>query len=288
MDWKELGKRSQYVRDLAKSYKIRLPAGEGLALALDEADALASGAKSPLPATDENAASSAHDAHVVWALAESLKVCVDAGLDLRAHLANMGTGSTDFGTPTSANKRIYFKDFEYEVFIMAHFIRSGVTVVPAPEPNDPCYEFAADGFLIQLKHPNSKKQLQKQIASFSKCLRAKNAEGFFGVGVEDAFTLGDGSRFASEADQEASFKTKAKEMDSFGRDFLKRAQWHDPVAGVFQTSTLVYFVTGDSTLRRLGNSCLFDDVVRKAKPTFAAAEKLARTFNPNPVLFSEI
>jgi hypothetical protein len=73
-----------------------------------------------------------------------------------------------------------------------------------------------------------------------------------------------------------AFKTKAAEMDRFGRDFLKRAQWHDHVAGVFRTSTLVYFVTGDSTLRRLGNACLFDDAARKAKPTFAAAARYDR------------
>jgi len=77
-------------------------------------------------------------------------------------------------------------------------------------------------------------------------------------------------------------------MDGFGRDFLKRAQWHDHVACVFQTSTLVYFITGDSRLRRLGNACVFDDAARKAKPTFAAAMKLASTFNPKPVLFSEV
>lgn len=51
---------------------------------------------------------------------------------------------------------------------MAHFIRLGVKVVPAPKPNDPCYEFKADGFLIQLKHPNSTKQLRKQIAKFTR------------------------------------------------------------------------------------------------------------------------
>jgi len=91
MDWKELGERSTYVRDLARSYKVMLPPSEGLALALHEADALASGAKSPLPATDARAAASAHDAHVIWALADSLKICVDAGIDLKAHIANMGT-----------------------------------------------------------------------------------------------------------------------------------------------------------------------------------------------------
>jgi len=288
MDWKELGERAKYVRDLAKSFKITLPTGEGLSQALDEAEALANGTKSPLPATDENAASSAHDAHVVWALAENLEACVTARIDLRAHLANMGTGSTDFGTPSSANANIYFKDFEYEVFIMAHLIRHGITVVPAREPNDPCYEFAADGILIQLKHPNSKKKLSKQIGRFNKCLRIKKAEGFFGVGVEDVFTLGDGSRFASTADQEAAFKAKAVAMDSFGRFFPKHAQSHDHIAGVFQTSTLVYFVAGDSTLRRLGNSCLFDDATRTAKPTFAAAQKLAGTFIPTPILFSQI
>ncbi|MFI5300262.1 MAG: hypothetical protein ACHREM_19410 [Polyangiales bacterium] len=289
MDWKELGRRAQFIRDLARSFKVQLPVNEGLSLALAEADALASGAKSPLPATDQNAAASAHDAHVIWALADSLEVCAKAGIDLRAHVANMGTGSTDYGTPATANARtIFFKDFEYEVFVMAHFIRADIKVVPAPTPNDPCYEFAADSFLIQLKHPNSTGQLRKQISNFNKCLRERNAQGFFGVGLEDAFTLGDGSRFASEDDQEAAFKKKEGEMETFGRDFLKRAHWHAHVAGVFQTSTLVYYVTGDSTLRRLGNACLFDDTARRTKPTFKAATRIASTFNPKPVLFSEV
>lgn len=289
MDWKELGRRVRYIRDCAKAYKVQLPPGEGLALALDEAEALSTGAKSPLPATDANAAASAHDAHVIWALQESLEVCASAGIDLGAHIANMGTGSTDYGTPATGNARtIFFKDFEYEVFIMAQFIRNGVKVVPAPTPNDPCYEFAADGFLIQLKHPNSKNQLRKQLSAFNKCLREKKAEGFFGVGLEDAFTLGDGSRFASKEDLDKAFQQKAAEMEVFGRDFLKRANCRQHLAGVFQTSTLVYYVNDDSQLRRLGNSCIFDDAPRKAKPTFAAAMKVATTFNPKPVLFSEL
>ncbi len=143
MDWHELRQKVQYLRDLYRRLHIQLRPGQGLALALDEAEALANGVKSPLAATDDNAARSAHNAHVIWMLSDNVKTCVEAGLELRAHLANIATGSTDFGTQSQDNRTIFFKDFEYEVFIMATLLNKGVRVELAPTPNDPLYEFEA-------------------------------------------------------------------------------------------------------------------------------------------------
>lgn len=155
-----------YIHNLYRERRIALPPGQGLALALDEAEALGRGVVSPAPATDDNAARTAHDAHVVWALQESIETCLTHGLNLDAHLANIATGTTDYGAPTDDNRRIFFKDFEYEVFIMAALLRQGRRIILAPEPNHPVYEFESEQLLFQLKHPNSHRRYGRKSSPF--------------------------------------------------------------------------------------------------------------------------
>lgn len=110
MDWAQLLERVRYIRELYAMRRLKLLPGEGLGQALMEAEALGLGQKLTLQEEPSEATllASAHAAHVVWALADGLKQCDDAGLDLTAHLKQITTGTTDFGTPATGNDRTHF------------------------------------------------------------------------------------------------------------------------------------------------------------------------------------
>lgn len=134
--FEELGRRAAFIRGLYRRYRVVLKPNEGLSLALEEAEALARGDKLEGLASAEQLHTIQSRAHVIYAFAETLKTCVDAGLDVSRHLPQMTTGSTDFGISSRDNKAIFFKDFEFELFIASALIRSGL--VPAlTGPGDP-------------------------------------------------------------------------------------------------------------------------------------------------------
>ena len=88
--FEDLGRRVDFIRSLYRRHRIALKPGEGFALALDEAEALAKGVKTRAFSA-QKLNQTVHDAHVIYALGESLLICVDAGLDVRNHLANLTT-----------------------------------------------------------------------------------------------------------------------------------------------------------------------------------------------------
>lgn len=288
MDWDELKQRVRFLRETYHRLRIPLRPGQGLALALDEAEALADGRKSALPATDDNAARTAHDAHVVWSLAENVKLCIDAGLDLSAHLANITTGTTDFGTAAEDNRAIFYKDFEYEVFMMATLIARGERVRLPPAPNDPLCEFEVDPFAFQLKHPTSTARPARRLAEFNRRLAEQNRMGIFVVGIEDMFELADGGRFDEQGTYETWLEGKRAEMDAHGRPLLVDFRRYPQIAGVVQTATFVRYIAGDSQLTRTSNSCIFDGDGRDREAWFPHAMRLLAIFNPNPVRASEL
>ena len=95
MDLNDLLQRTNYIRDLFAKSKVPLKKGEGLERSLAEADALARGDKLPGEPSTQMLAAIAHDAHVIWALAENLNTCVGAGLNVVSHLEQITTGSRD-------------------------------------------------------------------------------------------------------------------------------------------------------------------------------------------------
>jgi len=288
MDWDELRRRVLYLRALYRGLRIELPPGEGLAQALDEAEALARGMVSAAPPTDENAARTAHDAHVIWMLQENIVICLDHGLELRAHLANIATGSTDFGTSTQDNRRIYFKDFEYEVFIMAMLLRAGRAVSLAPDPNDPICEFECDGLPCQLKHPNSPRRTERNLRRFNGQLRDIGRHGIFVVGIEDMFGLADGGIHGTPEAFDGWMEAKRVEMEEYGIPLLQRALRLSHVVGLVQTQTLVEFKAGNAQLRRLSNSSVMDRPGARQSAWWDCAMEVLRCFNPDPVLASSV
>ncbi|AUX22825.1 uncharacterized protein SOCEGT47_033380 [Sorangium cellulosum] len=288
MDWEELLRRVVYIRNLYRERGIALPPGEGLALALDEAEALGRGDVSAAPATDENAARTAHDAHVIWVLQENIETCLTNGLDLSSHLANIATGTTDYGAPAEDNRRIFFKDFEYEVFVMAALLRQGRRVVLAAQPNDPVYEFECDGLLFQLKHPNSRRQTERNLCRFNGQLREAGRHGIFVVGLEDMFGLADGGLHPTQQDFDIWLREKREAMEAHGIPLIQRGMRLTNVVGLVQTQTLVEFRAGNSQMRRLGNSCIMDRDGATGEPWWNDALAVLSCFNPTPVRASTV
>lgn len=283
--FEELGRRVDFIRGLYLRYRIALKPGEGFAVALDEAEALAKGVKTShfsMFALKETVRS----AHVIYALGESLSVCVDAGLDLRNHLANLTTGTIDYGKPSTVLKRIFFKDFEFETFIASVLVKKGRTPAFTP-PGDPTGELIIGDIFIECKHPNSVGQLSDLLGKFNKALAAIDRFGIFAVALEDVMEMGDVAQFDSQHDYEVWLEAKRAGMEAIGQALIQRAARLPRIAALIQTETKDPIIGTGTSLRRLGNSLLFDH-----RPTFINYETTARTiaacFNPHPVLYSEI
>ena len=124
--WEELGRREAMIRSEYANKRIALKPGQGLALALEQSNALAANVKSTKSASDAAVQEVVQAFHVIYSIAESIELCPNSGLDITRQLSQMASGTTDFGTPTHKNSRIYFKDFEYELFIASCLIRRGL------------------------------------------------------------------------------------------------------------------------------------------------------------------
>jgi hypothetical protein len=283
--FEELGRRVGFIRSLYRRHKIALKPGEEFTLALDEAEALAKGIKSR-SFSAEGLKQTVRSAHVIYALGDSLSICVDAGLDLRNHLANLTTGTTDYGTPSTDRKHIFFKDFEFETFIASVLIQNRLT--PAlTAPGDPTGELIFGDLFIECKHPNSVGQLARLLGKFNRGLAAINRFGIFAVALEDVMEMGDVAQFDSKHAYEGWLQAKRAGMEAIGQELIQRAARLPRIAALIQTETKDPIIGTGTTLRRLGNSLLFDH-----RPTFINYETTARAiaacFNPHPVLYSEI
>lgn len=286
MFFMELGRRVSFIRDVYARYQIVMKPNEGLAQALDAAESLANGDKAKSPFSQSDLIQLTNDAHIIYAFGGTLEDVVSAGLDVSNHLANMTTGTTDYGSPSSRNETIFFKDFEYELFLTSALVRKGLKPTFTP-PGDPCGEIVCRDIRIEAKHPNSVGQLKKLLGKFQKCLEQIDSFGFFAVALEDAMTMGDVSEFASQAEYNEWLRAKRSGMEALGQTLISAAGRLPRIVGLVQTQTTVEIIGGSTTLRRLSNSILFDH-----RPTFSLyagpARAIASVFNAMPIQFSDL
>ncbi len=288
--WDQLAERVEYLRDLYRAKKIALKPGEGMTIALDEAEQSARGVASQDAGTDENLVLAVNACHVVWGLYDSIKACVDAGLDVTNHLGQLTTGTIDFGVPADAatsHKTIFFKDFEAELLIAAQLTRAGLPVQFLEEANDPRGEMRVGDILIEVKHPNSTKRLESLMRKFNSGLHGSNAYGVFVTAVEDAFCVADQSTFTCREDFVAWQRQKRAEIESFGRSAVLRAASLPRIGALVQTSSALEVVGDETRLARYSNSLVFD---QRSYPidVKAAIERIAAVFNPHFRRFSQV
>lgn len=284
--WKELGRREEAIRAAYKRTQINLNEDGSLGKALAEARELADGVKSNEPANDEAVLRSVEAAQVIYAMAESIETCQSGGLDINRHLAQMATGTINFGTPgTSEKKDIYLKDFEYELFIASTLLRVGLNPNFLTDANDPIGEMEVNGLIVECKHPNVERQMIRNITKFGKKLLEADRYGIFVAGIEDVYRLGDVAAFANEQVFGEWLELKRDAMESGGRKRAAQVSGQERILGLIHTQTKLLVIDGQTSLSRLGNALLFDE-----KESFASHETevtaIARAFNPSPVRYS--
>lgn len=283
--WTELGRRAKFIQDIYNAKRIPLNPGEGLALALEEARSLAAGIKTKEAPSQERLCRTVNAAHVIYSIAESIEVCEKFGLDISSHLAQMSTGTADYGRPAMNNRTIYLKDFEYELFVISSLLRKGIIPRLFERSNDPLGDLMFEDIVISCKHPNSLGQLKKLLGKFNRNLMEQKKFGVFAVALEDCHNLGDTAQFESQEVYASWLETKQDEMEIEGKKRANYAARLSNIAGLINTQTMVKIVAGKTKMERFGNSMIFD---QRASYTLYenAARAITGAFNPIPVLYS--
>jgi len=282
MDRNELGEKIKYIRNLYCKYNIALKKGQGLYCMLIEGEKIVN---EVTPQSKEELKIMAEAYHHIWALCDDLKTCIGAGWNIRNHLNQITTGSVNYGTPSDDKKTIYYKDFELELFIGACLIKQGLKAELSKDPSDPKGDIYLDDVYIQIKHPSKIDQLKKRMVAFNKKMITDNGYGFFIVGLEDIFSLGDITCFNSDDCYLKWRDVKYNEIESFGtQHIIPIAEKMDRILGLAQTSTRVYWIGDSSRLIRFGNSLIFS---KNSVPEaiMKTANQISDTFNLNSHLF---
>lgn len=109
--WRELGRRADLIHAAYTRARVQLNENGALGKAIAEAKELADGVKSKEPTNDQAVLRMVEAAQVVYTVAESIETCQSGGLDITRHLAQMSTGTIDFGTPVRANRKHFSQGF---------------------------------------------------------------------------------------------------------------------------------------------------------------------------------
>lgn len=285
--WDQLLKKILFLRSLYKDKGIPLKDGQGMARALDEAEAVAKG--ETIAATPENVdvMASVNACHVMWALFESIKACIDVGLNIDSHLRQLTTGTTDYGVPSGNVKEIFFKDFEAELFVAAELAKASLPVQFLDDPDDPKGEMRVEDVLVEVKHPNSIKRLESLMRKFSAEACKDGKYGVFVTAVEDAFELFDRSQFSSDTEFLAWQAEKRGKIESFGRTAVLRAATLPRISALVQTSSVIEVVGDETRFVRHGNSLVYDQR-QYPEGILETVESVASVFNPNFRRYSAI
>ncbi|MGO8748789.1 MAG: DUF2934 domain-containing protein [Thermoguttaceae bacterium] len=292
MDFDELKKRSLEIRALLASYKpkIKLKPGEGLEQTLAEAEAIADAVKKGEKGTTQAFVESAKAASVIWNLAETLKPCLEAGLDVYGHLKEMNAGSVDYGKPAlgGGRKPIHFKDFEMELFAAAQCCKRKLPVKLNEVLNDPRGDLFIQPLRLSVKHPDRPNKLANNVRDFNIKLKNEGRYGVFVVGLEDAFDLEPHKIFKDDAEWSEWLRAKANDVEAYGKTFLRYAATLKRVLATVQTWTIWRPVRGELNLHRQSNAILFDD--REGVPTdaYEMAAQVTSVFNPSYRRWSSI
>ncbi len=283
IDYVELNRRLNIIKNLYQQYNIQIKPGQGLSDILLEAEKIAKGVN--IPEDDEKVKLAVEGFHYTWALAESLEICVDAGWNVSNHLKQITTGTIDYGESAlhAELKKIFYKDFECELFIGSVLIKQGLNPELLENPDDPKGDIKLDNIFIEVKHPNRTGQLTKLMGKFNKEMRNNSSYGVFVVGIEDMFEMGDVFYF-SDQDKFINWDIQKKhEIENFASQRIIPSARNLPrIIGLAQVSTKIYDIADRSKLVRYGNSA----ILQRANVPMNNAKAIAKVFNPNPPVFN--
>ncbi len=278
-----LNRRITYIKSLYQNYKIQIKPGEGIAKMLSEAERIVNGDAEL--GDDDKIRFSIESYHNTLTLAETLETCVKAGWDVSNHLKQITTGTIDYGESAlhAELKKIFYKDFECELFIGSVLIKQGLNPELLENPDDPKGDIKLDNIFIEVKHPNRTGQLTKLMGKFNKEMRNNSSYGVFVVGIEDMFEMGDVFYF-SDQDKFINWDIQKKhEIENFASQRIIPSARNLPrIIGLAQVSTKIYDIADRSKLVRYGNSA----ILQRANVPMNNAKAIAKVFNPNPPVFN--
>lgn len=287
--WIRLRGSVDFIEALYAKYKVLLPAGEGLRAALNEARALADGVSMPGNPTTEEVAARAEQANAIITLADTMRPLDAAGLAIVRYLKQIGTGSTNYGTPQQPgqSKKHFFKDFETELFVLSNLLQAGLPVQLLTDPSDPAGEMEVDGIFVEVKHPDTPNQVNRLLGKFHGELVRRNTYGVFVIALEDAFNAASKSVHPGPEEQQAAFQGLAKEIDGLARSVLPHAARLPQVGGLATLLSRQEIVSGHCSFQRLGDSVVFD---QRTYPNgvLEKVEAICGVFAQPPGLFSAI
>jgi hypothetical protein len=264
--FEELKKRLDYIKDLYKKYKLPIKQGEGLSDILILAEKIVNGS---FPTeTDKDMRSAEEAFHYVWTLAETMKSCVD-GLDVSNHLARISTGTVDYGIPANGTeiKKIFYKDFECELFVASVLIKGGHKPSLLDDPSSSMGEMKLNNIYIEVKHPNSSGQLEKLLRKFNSQLYQVNSYGIFAVGIENMFSLGNQPVFDTYGALNSWLHKKNTEIEDFIKgQIITIANNFSQILGLVFISTILTRVkietnNRSSDLARFGNAAILKKIM---------------------------
>jgi hypothetical protein len=195
----------------------------------------------------------------------------------------MTTGSTDYGVPAETKdprRKIYFKDFELELFIAARCIQKSLIPVLSDKPNAPLADLRVGDLAISVKHPDSLASLERNIRKFNAALREAHAFGIFAAGLEDAFRMAAAPEFADDSDAQEWLRCKRQEIENFGRAFLEYASRCEQVLATLQVATFPQRIASGYSVAREGNAVAFERDRGVGSVAACDAQLVAAAFNP--------
>ena len=248
---RELGDAIHAIRRLYAEAGLPLPPGSGIGrLVAEVEELLASAADGKIAANPENIARVRYLV-LLRDAATALGICERHSVPLRSHLAQLRTGDIDLGVRGRAGERAHFKDFHYELFLLALLLHHGIQAVftesGAPEGDIEL----KDGLLIEAKHPTSSQKLAKYAREFNAELAARNRFGLFAIAVEDAFGFGQRQQFADDEDHAGWMASRHAAIDQFWTTkFLEDIAGCGRILGCLQTTRHIPMIAGGIRLHQ--------------------------------------
>jgi len=201
----------------------------------------------------------------------------------------MMTGSTDYGTPAGNpnDKTIFFKDFEYELFVTAQLLSRSANVAFPPSPNDRNYDVEADSIWVQIKHPNVPSRMETFIRDFQGKLRDSGKYGILAVALEDAYNLASATSFNSSTEFDTWYAGKKLEIFRANFHAFRFASGMSHILACITTASFPVIVGTDADFFRRSNIMLFDRDDATVSDNDAVAN-LAKAFNLSPPTWQSV
>lgn len=279
--WAELEDKYNYLLHLLSKLNITPKEGHGLYSMLEIVNALLNCEKSKIENEEEIKKAILHDAkscQALYALTESLKTLDQYSIEYKYQLNNCRTGSFDYGKHDEDSKMIFYKDFEYELFLAASIVKTNCHNVKLPQDSGPIDLFIDSKIPLQAKHPSNMSNISEYLKKYDTALQERNLYGLVGIALEDAFNLGDQISFDTEEDWIKYFNFKNDLIETQGMKYINSFNQYKMIAGYIMTSTYFRSIGGCFDLKRYSNAFFPNE--KTSIPEFETIGKILQVFNP--------